>query len=114
MPQAMGAYRGDRLLGGFLYTNYRSIGDSAFHTIDMHMAGDPGWLTRRSLRAFFSYPFVELECARVIGSIRADNAASRDTALRMGCKLDGRIRSGVSEGLDTCIFTMTRAECPWI
>ncbi len=114
MPQAMGAYRGETLLGGFLFTNYRELGETGLYSIDMHSAGDPGWLTRKTLRAFYSYPFLELRCARVVGSIRADNQRAIDNALRMGGKLDGRIRSGVSEGLDTCIFTMTRAECPWI
>jgi RimJ/RimL family protein N-acetyltransferase len=111
--QALGAYRGDTLLGGFVYVNYREISDG-WHTISMHMAGETGWLTRRTLRAFYHYPFMQLNCSRVAGSIRAGNSEACITAERMGCKLDGRIRSGISEDLDTCIYTMTRAECPWI
>jgi RimJ/RimL family protein N-acetyltransferase len=112
--QALGAYDGDTLLGGFLYTNYRTIGETGFHSIDMHMAGEPGWLTRRTLAAFFGYPFLELGCSRVVGSIGSDNKHARDIAERFGLKLDGTIRSGIGSVHDTCVYTMTRAECPWI
>lgn len=111
--QALGAYQDKTLLGGFLYTNYRPIADG-MHSIDMHMAGEPGWLTRAALRAFYAYPFLQLGCSRVIGGIRADNARARRTAERMGCRLDGVIRSGISEGFDTCVYTMIRADCPWL
>jgi len=111
---ALGAYRGERLLGGFLYTNYRPIADTGLYSVDMHMAGEPGWLTRSTLRAFFAYPFLQLNCSRLVGSIRADNAAARRVAEGIGCKLDGVVRSGISSELDTCIYTMTRPECLWI
>ncbi len=111
---ALGAYRDGRLLGGFVYTNFRPIKETGFHSIDMHMAGDTGWLTRRTLRSFFRYPFWQLQCARVVGSITFTNIAARRTAEGMGCKLDGVIRSGLSEEYDTCVYTMTRAECPWL
>lgn len=111
--EALGAYDGERLLGGFLYLNYLPLAEG-LHSINMHMAGSPGWLTRRTLRAFFAYPFHQLRCSRVVGNIRANRTAARSVAERMGCKLDGTIRSGISEDFDTCVYTMTRQECPWI
>jgi RimJ/RimL family protein N-acetyltransferase len=107
--EALGAYRGDRLIGGFLYTNFRPIAEG-WNSIDMHMAGGDGWLTRRTLRAFYAYPFLQLDCSRVVGSIRADNTTARHIAEGMGFKLDGTIRSGISPERDTCVYTMTRAE----
>lgn len=111
--QGIGSWKGDRLIGGFLYTGYRSIADG-LHSIEMHMAGEPGWLTRGSLRAFFGYPFVQINCIRVVGKIRASNQRSCDLAIRLGCSLDGVIRSGISKEHDLCVFTMLRHECPWL
>lgn len=110
---ALGAYRGEELIGGFIYTNYRPIADSGFWSIDMHMAGNPGWLNRQTLRSFHFYPFFELKCSRVVGSVRAGNEQARSIVARLGAKLDGIIRSGIAPEYDTCVYTMTRQECPW-
>ena len=110
---ALGAYDNGKLIGGFIYTNYRQIGDSGFWSIDMHMAGEPGWLSRKTLRAFHFYPFFELKCSRVVGSVRAENDHARHIASRLGAKLDGIIRSGIAPQYDTYVYTMTRQECPW-
>lgn len=111
---AIGAYRGNKIIGGFVYTNYRKVAKTNNYSIDMHMAGSPGWLTPMSLRAFFAYPFIQLGCSRVVGSICAGNDIACSLAVRLGCKQDGRIRSGVSPDSDTIVYTMLRGECPWI
>jgi hypothetical protein len=79
----------------------------------MSCAGDPGWLTRKSLRAFFHFPFVQLKCRRVTGIVHRKNKRARDVNERMGFRLEGVCKHGFETG-DAIIYGMTRAECRWI
>lgn len=109
----LASFQHDRFLGGFLYSNYKEIALGKF-SIDMHMAGSPGWLTRRTLREFFAYPFEFCRCARVIGPVLAGNKRSADITRRFGFTLDGVIRSGIAPQYDLMLWTMTRNECRWL
>ena len=109
----LGSFSGNKLLGGFLYGNYKEIADGQY-SIEMHMAGQPGWLSRSALRAFFAYPFEYCRCSRVIGPVLRSNEHSANVTKRFGFTLDGIIRSGIAPEHDLMIWTMTRDECPWL
>jgi RimJ/RimL family protein N-acetyltransferase len=93
--------------GVVLYINYRGA------SIEMSCAGEPGWLTRKSLRAFFHFPFVQLKCRRVTGIVHRKNKRARDVNERMGFRLEGVCKHGFENG-DAMVYGMTRAECRWI
>ncbi len=105
--------KGGELIGGVIYTEWREVAPGQ-HDIRMHCAGEPGWLTKATLRTFFSYPFVSLKCIRVTGTVAKANKRSRDLNKRLGFKEEGCIRDGMGRGRDMIIMGMLRSECRWI
>lgn len=105
--------KGGDLIGGVIYAEWREVAPGQ-HDIRMHCAGEPGWLTKKTLRVFFSYPFVSLKCIRVTGTVAKANKRSRDLNKRLGFKEEGRIRDGLGCGRDMIIMGMLRSECRWI
>lgn len=99
--------RDGRLKGAVLYTNYRS------DCIEMTCAGEPGWLTRDAVKAFFAYPFVQLGCRRVSALAARNNKASRALAEKLGFKLEGVIRQGFTTG-DAMLYGLLKTECRWL
>jgi RimJ/RimL family protein N-acetyltransferase len=105
--------QGGELIGGVIYTEYREIAPGQ-HDIRMHCAGEPGWLTRQTLRVFFSYPFIQLQAVRITGVVAKGNKKGRALNLRLGFREEGCLRHGAGEGRDVIIYGMVRAACPWI
>lgn len=99
--------KGGAIRGVVLYINYRGA------SIEMSCAGETGWLTRKALKAFFAYPFVQLKCRRVTGIVHRKNKRARDLNERLGFRLEGVCKHGFETG-DAIIYGMTRAECRWI
>jgi hypothetical protein len=96
-----------KLLGAVLYINYRGP------SIEMTSAGEPGWLTRTHLKAFFDYPFNQLGVRRVTGIVHRKNRHARKINERLGFKLEGVCRHGFKDG-DACIYGLIRNDCRWI
>lgn len=72
------------------------------------------WATKKALRAIFSMPFVEWHLPRVTFVVSAENLPSQDLVLRLGAKLEGRVREAFPEG-DGLVFGMLRLEAEkWI
>src|ERR1041384_5779625 len=84
--EAIGVLKGGELIGGVIYTEWREIAPGQ-HDIRMHCAGDPGWLTKSTLRTFFSYPFVDLRCVRVTATVARANKRALDLNRRLGFKI---------------------------
>lgn len=99
--------KGGAIRGVVLYINYRGA------SIEMACGGETGWLTRKALKAFFAYPFVQLKCRRVTGIVHRKNKRARDLNERLGFRLEGVCKHGFETG-DAIIYGMTRAECRWI
>jgi len=80
--EAIGVIRDSQLIGGVLYAQYSGLPDG---TNDIHMscAGEGPWLTKATLRAFFEYPFRQLQCSRVTTLAAKANKKSRDLAERL-------------------------------
>jgi RimJ/RimL family protein N-acetyltransferase len=93
----------DKVLGGWAYTGY--TGD----TVQIHIAGDRGWMNRDILRRGFTYPFDVLGVKVIIAAIPGDNPR----ALKIGHGL-GFVEFGAIEEIDLHLLKMSRAHCRWI
>jgi RimJ/RimL family protein N-acetyltransferase len=111
--EAIGVLRGTELIGGVIYSNFKDLpyGGSA---IEMDCAGEPGWLTRHTLREFFRYPFCQLQVVRITTMVAKANRRARDLNKRLGFKEEGCVRNGFGGGRDMIIYGMLRPECRWI
>ena len=103
----LGAVQNDRITGAVMFNLWRGP------SVETHWAGDPGWLTALHLRQIFDYPFNVLGVRRVTGIIRKANLRARDSAERIGFKLEGVMRHGFDDD-DACVYGMTRGQCKWI
>lgn len=102
--------RDGKLLGGVLYTDYTGKGGSMV----MHMAGfEPGWADRTMIWAAFYYPFIQSECQKVFGQVRADNREALDYDLRLGFKVEAHL-DHVYKECGMFVVSMYRDECRWL
>ncbi len=111
--EAIGVLKDGELIGGVIYTNYHELAPGQ-HDIMMHCAGEPGWLTRSTLRTFFEYPFVQLRCIRITATVAKANKRARDLNQRLGFKIEGCIKDGYGLGKDGLLLGMRKADCKWI
>lgn len=81
------------------------------HNCEMHMAGDPRWVSRDFLRHAFRYPFHQLGYSRVTGLVDARKTDVLSMDKRMGFKEEGRLRDGLGPGLDIIVLGMKPDEC---
>jgi hypothetical protein len=99
---------GGRLLGGVIYDGH--TGPSIF----IHQAGfDKHWLSKDMLWVSFDYPFNQLQCKKICGTIQASNAPLLEFNKRLGFSEETRIKDAYPDG-DMIILSMTRDECRWL
>lgn len=77
--------------------------------VQMHMAGERGWLTPTLLRAAFAYVWGVLDCRRVTALVREDRETALRINLRLGFKIEGYIREA-EEGHGVWVLGMLREE----
>lgn len=111
--EAIGVMKDGALIGGVIYCEFREIAPGE-HDIRMHCAGEPGWLTKKTLKLFFSYPFEQLKCIRVTATVARANKRALDLNRRLGFSIEGCIRDGYGTGKDGLLLGMRKAECRWI
>ncbi len=111
--EAIGVLKDGKLIGGVIYAEYREIAPGE-HDIRMHCAGEPGWLTKTTLRTFFSYAFDQLRCIRVTATVARANKRALDMNTRLGFKIEGCIKDGYGTGKDGLLLGMQKATCKWI
>ena len=97
----------DGLLGGVVYTNYTG------RSVQMHMAGEPGWGSVKMLWIAFDYPFNQLGVEKVIGLVAAADEKVLDYDRRLGFTEIARVPDIVPTG-DLCVLSMMRSECKWL
>ena len=98
-----------KLTAAVVYELYNEI------SVNMHIALEPGWsLSREQIRIAFSYPFGQLGCQRITGTIRTDNFLAQRLAEKLGFVQEGRMRYACKDGTDMIIYGMLRDECRWI
>lgn len=100
--------KGSCITGAVLYLNFRR------QSIEMHCAGEPGWLTRPHLRELFGYPFEQLGCLRVWGVAHRKNKKARHLNERLGFKVTGVLDDEFGVGQDGILYSMKRSQCRWI
>ena len=77
------------------------------------VAANPRFLTRRTLRMFFGYPFNQLGYLRVMAVTEHTNRHAAEFLQRLGFALEGYLRKwfGTADGL---LMGMLKEECPWL
>lgn len=79
----------------------------------MHVAGKPGkkWVTKEFLYWTFAYPFEQLKCRRVTGTVNADNLEARKFNEHLGFKLECTLKEAGPKGQDVLVYVMFRDDC---
>lgn len=102
----------DKLMGGTLYTDYWG------GSVGCHFAGfHPGWINRELLWLGFDYPFNQLKVKKLFGLIPEWNVQSRNTALRLGFKIEYLTEDVFNrdDGINGMYLTsMRREDCKWL
>lgn len=106
--EIVGCLRDGVVIGACLYMHHRG------YSIEAHWSGERGWLTRENLTGMFGFPFVTLGVRRINGLIPKRNKVARETAVRLGFKLEGCLREANDDGRDLMIYGMLRHECRWL
>lgn len=108
---AIGLARGFDLVGGVVYSGYsvqpRQIEASIF-------MADPRWASRRTLRVFFGYPFIQLHVHRLQTRCEAGREDIGKFNEKLGFRYEGTAREAWTLGGDAWFFAMLNGECKWL
>lgn len=105
---AMATIKDGRIVGAVAYQNFRVV------DVEMVAAGEPGWLNRAALHAYFAYPFVQLGCRRVSAICHRKNRRARAFVEKLGWRMEGVHRKAMADGGDAISYGMLREECRWL
>jgi RimJ/RimL family protein N-acetyltransferase len=103
----------NNIIGGVIYSHYGELPDGT-HDIMMSCAGIPGWLTPKTLRVLFEYPFIQLACSRVTTLAAKANQRARSLNLRLGFTQEGMVRGAFGKGRNGILYGMLKEECRFI
>jgi hypothetical protein len=96
------------LLGGTIYTDYTG------RSICCHMAGfRDHWINRDLLWVTFHYPFVQLNCDKIIGFLPVANTQALEFDLKLGFKEEAIISDVYPQG-SMIIVSLRREDCKWL
>lgn len=107
--RAIGVVSNGAIVGGVTYSQYTGT--------DMRccFAGSsPKWLSRDTLRQFFSYPFEQIGCARISVLVGVNNERSLKVVRGLGFIQEGVIRKAMDDGSDGILLGILKEECRWI
>jgi RimJ/RimL family protein N-acetyltransferase len=108
--EALGAVDRDGvLIGGFVFYDWRWAPGGG--DIMLAAAGGGPWVTKGNLRAWFSYPFVQLGCNRITSVVSKKNRVSREMTERLGFKREGCVRGAFGPGKDGVLYGLLAQEC---
>jgi RimJ/RimL family protein N-acetyltransferase len=82
-------------------------------SVMMHVAGEPGWVSKAMLFAAFDYPFKRLKCKMVIGLVPSGNKEAIRFNERLGFKLENELFDAHPDG-SLMLMTMRADECRWL
>lgn len=107
---AIGVEEDGQLIAGVVYNMFTRA------SVSMHVAAEPGkrWTTKEFMFRFFAYPFLQLNCNRVTGLVRASNMVARKFDEHVGFIQEGVIRQAFEDGEDAILYGMLKSECKWI
>jgi RimJ/RimL family protein N-acetyltransferase len=106
---AIGLERSGELIAGVVYDGYTGT------NIFMHVAAIEGkrWLVRKYLHACFAYPFGQLGCRRITGSVAADNGAALRLDFHLGFEYETQLKDALPSG-DLIMLVMWKEKCRWL
>lgn len=108
--RAMSVIEDGKIIAAVVYTDYIPN-----HSMEMSIASiDKRWATRHNIKAFFSYPFIELGLKRVTTLCSANEGEIIMFNKRIGFKAEGLHRCAWHDGGDAVSFGMLKSECKWI
>jgi L-amino acid N-acyltransferase YncA len=81
--------------------------------VEMHCAGDPGWLDREMLYKAFSYPFIQAGLKVAIAVVSSSNEDALRLNRRLGFREVCRIADAMDDG-DMVIMEIRPDECRWL
>jgi RimJ/RimL family protein N-acetyltransferase len=82
-------------------------------SVQMHVAGTPGWVNKSILFAAFDYPFKRLKCKIVIGLVPSGNKEAIHFNERLGFKLENELQDAHPDG-SLLLMTMRSEDCRWL
>lgn len=89
------------------YNNYNRA------SVQMHVAGEPGWVSRHILYAAFHYPFVALKCNVVLGLVPSGNKEALRFNRRLGFETLIELEGGHPDGA-LIMMSMRKENCRWL
>lgn len=96
------------LLGGVIFDYY--TGPAIF----MHQAGfAKNWINRDMLWVCFDYPFNQLKCNKIFGTIPSSNPQLLAYNKKIGFTLEVTLK-GAYPGADMLVLAMDRDQCRWL
>jgi len=107
---AIGVMEDGRLIAGVIYNNY-------YPNISIEMSiysVDKRWATRQNLRAFFHYPFIQLNLKRVTTLCSANEGDIIMFNQRLGFSKEGFHPEAHASGDDAISFGMLKKDCRWL
>lgn len=108
--RAIGVVEDGILIAGVVYSSY-----CPNHSIEMSVASiDKRWANRHNLKAFFSFPFIQLGLERVWTQCSAEQEGVIMFNKRLGFKQEGFHPKGWPMGGDSLSFGMLRENCKWV
>lgn len=108
---ALGIVRGDDLIAGVVYNQFRKQERSIEASI---AAVNPRWASRTTLRVIFAYPFQQLHCIRITAITSAKNQPARAFLCRLGFVQEGVMRRAFRNEEDAVIHGLLADECRWL
>ena len=106
---AFGIIENDQMVGGVAYWNYYD-GEMRDITVTVALADDVN-VKRQTVEKLLAYPFEQLKLPRITAFINMGNARAVEQAMKIGFRLEGRMRKAAQDGGDIGIFGLLASEC---
>jgi hypothetical protein len=105
-------------LGRWSLTKNKLVGVVGFDhwgltSVEMHVAGEPGFVSKELLYKTFALPFIVQDLDVVLGRVDSNNKAALRFNKHLGfqemCRIPNAARSG-----DLVVMAMQKTECRWL
>lgn len=105
--QCIASVSGGIIRGVVGYDNYNGA------SIQMHVAGEPGWLTRDLIWVCFDYPFNICKCNVILGIVPSGNVEALRFNKHLGFKVLSTVEGAHPDGA-LVFMAMRRGECRYL
>lgn len=111
---SIGVAIGGRPVAGVVYSWFQKKPNG--NDIRVTIAAESGsmWARREVLERMFSYPFEQLQCARMTALIREGNARSEKLCRHLGFRKEGVMRRGWDGKTNALVYGILKSECKYL